>query len=60
MELNAHLFIVSKSKVKEHVLFQESPDGTLIDVSRLITEQLRVIHVLRRENRINVMEPADI
>lgn len=49
--LHAHLFIVSKCEVEKHVLFQKSSNGTFVDVSCFITEQLWIIHVLRQEKQ---------
>lgn len=43
----SHLLIVSKGEIQQHILLQQVPDGSLIDVGGFVAEQLGVVHVLR-------------
>lgn len=49
--MDTNFFIVSKGEIQEHVLLQKSSDGTLVDVSRLIAKQLRIVHILEERDK---------
>lgn len=44
--LHSSLFKVSVGEVEQHVALQDSRDGSLVDATSLVGEQLRGVHIL--------------